>query len=239
MNEERIPLELVDSFSMQGKIPIHFIEQSQEINFSYIKSSLFSQQKYETNLERIKTKQYNFFSQTDKWIEEFSQNINLKNKKILIISNKILWHELFFLHKEAEIDVFVEQKQKSFEEKISYVTEYCNKVYDYIFCFHYIEKLGFGNFNEEVHPNSDFIFLKKILKNLDDCGKLIISLPLGEDIIYYPKFRVYGEKRFKELTKDYKVLEIKEMFQNTFENKLNKFDNIIYEPLIVLGKNKT
>jgi len=237
MNEEKIPVELIDSFSMQNKIPVHFIEQPHDINFSYIKSSLYSQQKFETNLKRIQNKEYNFFSQTDNWFQTFIKNTDLKDKKILIISNKILWHELFFIDENvSQLDVFVEQKQTSFTEKIDYIDNFENKVYDYIFCLHYVEKLGFGNFSEKVHPNADFIFLKNLLKNLDDCGKLILSLPLGSDVVYYPKFRVYGNERFDKLVKDYKLVEIKEFFQNAFDNKFNRFDNIAYEPLIVLEK---
>jgi hypothetical protein len=71
-----------------------------------------------------------------------------------------------------------------------------------------VEHVGLaGRYENEDVPDGDLRAMEILAEMLDDGGRMILTIPVGRDMICAPQHRIYGSKRLPELLAAYDVAE--------------------------------
>jgi cyclopropane fatty-acyl-phospholipid synthase-like methyltransferase len=97
----------------------------------------------------------------------------------------------------------------------------------------FVEHLGL---KENYSPNADLEFMEMVKKILKKDGKMILSVPIGKDMLYFENYRIYGEKRFPKLIEGWKIHEYIGFFDHCFLTSYNNENVAKFQPIIVLEK---
>lgn len=71
---------------------------------------------------------------------------------------------------------------------------------------------------KENRPDGDLEAMAKMRKILKPKGKMLLTIPVGQDAVFSPLYRVYGEKRLPKLLEGY-VIEKKEYWVKNDKNQ--------------------
>jgi SAM-dependent methyltransferase len=83
-----------------------------------------------------------------------------------------------------------------------------NKKFDLILNCSTIEHVGLsGRYNAVEKTDGDLEAMQKMRKLLVPEGYMLMTIPMGQDIVIRPLHRIYGIKRFPRLIEGYQVLE--------------------------------
>jgi len=187
--------------------------------------------------------------QSDVWLLEALQNITMQDQHVLIIGSMSPWYECLCLaFGAASIDVLEYNRVEYEHEQITTykADEFWNttrtaKTYDVILSISSQDHDGLGRYGDNISPDGDLITMKK-LANADfftEDTLLIITVPIGEDLLAYNLMRIYGEIRLPLLFQEYTI-------SNTYgyepERKKQKYGGQsnfrkTYEPVFVLQRN--
>ena len=107
------------------------------------------------------------------------------------------------------------------------------EIFDSISCLHTIEHVGLGRYGDEINPNSYKQFYKKIIKILNQKGRLYISFPISkENKVYFNSQRTFDPKHILQLDESLRLIEFSlinddyKMINNIDINKsYNHIDN--------------
>jgi len=80
-----------------------------------------------------------------------------------------------------------------------------------------IEHVGIpGRYGIKKHQkNADLLAMQKLSKILKDGGIMLMTIPIGQDTVFQPKLRVYGEMRLPKLIKNFKILKCEYWTKNS------------------------
>lgn len=82
------------------------------------------------------------------------------------------------------------------------------KKFDCIVMCSVVEHIGLtGRYGQKEILNGDILTMQKIKTLLKDGAHLIISIPVGLDLVYKPFHRIYGKKTLPTLFSGYKIFE--------------------------------
>jgi SAM-dependent methyltransferase len=87
--------------------------------------------------------------------------------------------------------------------------ELCEESFDYVLNCSTVEHVGLaGRYGVSVEEtNGDLDAMRKLRTLLKPTGKILMTVPCGQDSVVVPWHRVYGEKRLPELLKGYQIEE--------------------------------
>jgi hypothetical protein len=78
-----------------------------------------------------------------------------------------------------------------------------------------IEHVGLpGRYGSTEVVDGDLIGMQNLFGLMNDSAKMLLTVPVGEDGVYLPNHRVYGEVRLPQLLSSFKI-EIERYFQKT------------------------
>jgi len=102
--------------------------------------------------------------------------------------------------------------------------DFGDKCFDIIMNCSMIEHVGLGGRYGSAEKNDGDIVAMRLLKRLlAPTGVMLLTIPVGQDAIFFPQHRIYGEKSLPELLNDYSVLK-EEYWSKVFSNKWIKCD---------------
>jgi len=137
-------------------------------------------------------------------------NLNLFDKKILVIGSISPWIECFLLSKTANIVYTTDVNLINIEsEKIVFIleSELSNYKFDLIVSFSSIEHIGLGRYGDEINPDGDLNYVNNLLNIIHDKSYLLIGIPVSENYLVDGNWhRIYDEKRIQELFNSYEIL---------------------------------
>ena len=83
-----------------------------------------------------------------------------------------------------------------------------------------IEHVGLpGRYGSTEVADGDLIGMRHLLSMMNDSGRMILTIPVGQDGVYLPNHRVYGELRLPQLLAGFKV-ETEKYFEKTVLKKI-------------------
>ena len=83
-----------------------------------------------------------------------------------------------------------------------------HKKFDFALSISSFEHDGLGRYGDPIDPEGDFKAMKNVKDNiLKKGGKLFLSIPIGFDKTVWNLHRIYGEKRFPILIKEFKLID--------------------------------
>jgi SAM-dependent methyltransferase len=91
---------------------------------------------------------------------------------------------------------------------------------------------GLGRYGDPLSPTGDLLAMKNVLKILKPAGLLLLTVPIGPDVLVWNLHRRYGEIRLPLLLEDYDVLERIGWIEKKLHEEANWRQT--YEPIFIL-----
>ena len=192
--------------------------------------------------------------ESDVWLLEALQNIHMKGTHILVIGSMSPWYECLCLaFGAASIDVLeynrvdydheqiTTYKAKDFWNKTR-TTSATIKTYDVILSISSFDHDGLGRYGDNISPDGDIITMERLANAafFTEDTVLIITVPIGEDLLAYNLMRIYGKTRLPLLIKEYTIQKTYGYEAEKLEQKYGGNSNFrkTYEPVFVLRRNQ-
>ena len=259
-----IPNELIESYSMDGKIKIvdmyeegihallHTNWDETYINSYKNKYSLNNIINNNVGLEPYGNYQSKNSASKFHYIafERYLKSINCKYLNIAIIGSTSPWIEAILLNFGCENLTVVEYNPPviinyDFIKSISY-NEFINNdtKYDIIVSYSSVEHSGLGRYGDILNPNGDFETMEEIYSHLkDETGLLFWGAPMGNDILAWNSHRIYGKHRFPILFKNFNIISFIDTTntvipysETNFKHLFNQHYIGFLQPIIIANK---
>jgi SAM-dependent methyltransferase len=81
-----------------------------------------------------------------------------------------------------------------------------DKRFDIVVLSSVVEHIGLvGRYGQRDIPDGDLGAMRKVLSVLKPDGRLILTIPIGRDLIFQPWHRIYGEERLPQLLRGFLI----------------------------------
>ncbi len=236
---QQIPPDLYNEYTQFGQIPVYpyYINETSQ-NVGIKKYKRHEIEKYRIKAERQGTAYYGI---TDVWLHELLRKHPklLKGKEVAIIGSTVPWYEAVVLAyggKPTTVEYnFIEIE----DTRVSYMSaqEMKNhpKKFDVVLSISSFEHDGLGRYGDPLNPSGDLEAMDFWRGCLKDDGYMILSVPVGQDSIFWNAHRIYGRIRFPKLIKGFSVLDAVPSYQ-TIDTYLDLPPDSGRQPILLLNK---
>ena len=235
---EFIPGHLYQEYTMFGEVGVEYsyrndcsIEIQNEINEN------FTKEKLENSIERIKNKEQNYYGYTDTWLYECLEKYPIDDKEVCIIGSTFPWYEAMCLVYGAKKCTVIEYSdRKSFHPLIEYKkpADILDKKFDVCLSISSFEHDGLGRYGDPINPNGDLESMTKMKDVIKKEGLMVLSIPMGNDKLYFNTHRVYGKKRFPLLIEGWEKIDEFGIAEGSYDNDINGVNGTPYQPVFIL-----
>ncbi len=244
---KKIPDELINQYSMNGKITIiyRYFDSSRKKKIIWTKKLL---DKYiKTNTEKninnnIGISNYGPGIDPLKWILKSIKKYNISNKKVVVVGSTFPWIEALLLNFNNEVIIIeynvprIEKNNYKLKAKNYFEFEKENNNYDCIISFSSIEHSGLGRYGDPLNPEGDLETMNTIHNNLSNDGLLFLGIPVGIDVVAWNAHREYGRIRLPLLIKNFEEIEWVGVDKKKIDGDKHEIGYSDNQPLIILKK---
>ena len=244
---EKIPEELKNEYTMNGKIPIFnwYFDGRKQDGVKWSNSLI--------NSHINKYTPYNIRNDPKVGIDAYGNQVcvnllnsfedyNIRNKNVAVVGSETPWIEAMLLNMSNKVTTIeYNVPDGNFENIQLQCKDYFNhfeknkEIYDAIITFSSIEHSGLGRYGDPLDPNGDIKTMNNIYNNLIDNGLVIWGAPVGKDVLSWNAHRIYGPVRLPLIFNKFKELKWygftkEELFAKTASK------NSFAQPVVVLQK---
>lgn len=108
--------------------------------------------------------------------------------------------------------------------------------FDIVISMSSIDHDGLGRYGDPLNPEGDFLAIARMGQLLKPDGHLILTIPIGPDVVVFNLHRRYGERRLAKLLEDWVVVDRLTWDDTKLTDPANWRQS--YEPILVLQKRK-
>lgn len=213
-----IPPEHYLEYTLQGRVPVH--KWYQDDSYPPEKPIVFKTEEIDRYIEQILQGQTAYYGHTDAYLYRLLNAYPIRGKRVAIIGTVIPWYESIVLAYGGFPTTIEYNKIVSEDPRIEVFTveEYWQnpKRFDAIFCISSIEHDGLGRYGDPINPKGDLETMAKFKKMLSDGGVLFLSIPVGQDKLYWNVHRRYGKLRLPMLFEGWELLKSAGFSQSDF-----------------------
>eukprot|EP00943_MAST-04B_sp_MAST-4B-sp1_P001897 g1897.t1 len=175
-------------------------------------------EKYITHSQKLlssQTYQQATLSSSEQWLVSSLTKLQLRNAHCAIIGSSSPFYESMLIALGvAKVTVFEYNNLTYNHEKIfvdrsfdQYKTDKGLPKFDFIFAISSLDHDGLGRYSDNICPSADFLSMERFKTMLSSTGKLILTVPIGLDLLVWNVMRIYGELRLKRLLKGWKIVD--------------------------------
>ena len=187
----------------------------------------------------------------DLWLLTALQQLALQDKTILIVGSSDPWYEVLCLAFRARsIDVvdynrvtYEHEQLRTFTAQEFWTSTTHEHTYDVVLCISSLDHSGLGRYGDPIAPDGDLIFMKQLATAsfFSHATKVVVTVPLGEDLLAFNLMRIYGKKRLALLFQDYSIVHKYGYSKERVDQKYGGNRNFrqTYEPVFVLERSKS
>jgi hypothetical protein len=202
-----IPSNLLEQYSMSGKVSIHDFHMASSVNRIHF---TYSPELVEQFIESVKNKETLHYPETDQWLYQALLKYPVSGQEVLIIGSEEPCYEAAAIHYGATVMMVEYQKIISEHSKLSTMTvdefEMSDKLYDSAISISSIEHSGLGRYGDPLDPDGDLKAMQILKDKLKPGGLCYLAVPMGLDQILWNAHRVYGRVRFPILIDGWEVI---------------------------------
>lgn len=212
-----IPQNLVDSFTLNGSIPVeeHYFDQV------YLGGNasmpIWTKTMIQDFMQKVKRRHPRFNYDTSPIYALFDTRPTLVSNKVgLVVGSENPWLESLLLYYGAkEVHTLEFGSIKSEDERIKTFTPETFKLkflkgdiprYDFAFSYSSLEHDGLGRYGDVLNPSGDLHSMAKLLSVVKPGGHVIVGIPCCHDRLDWNAHRIYGPIRLEKLFAGFKVL---------------------------------
>ena len=190
-----------------------------------------------------------YYGETDFHLYDCLDKYNISGKEVAIVGSTIPWYESIVLSRGGKPVTIEYNEIDSNDTRLELITvkdfNSIDRKFDFIINISSIEHDGLGRYGDPINPDGDLKTMERLLtKNLNQNGKLFLSIPVGKDKVVWNLHRIYGEKRLPLLFKGFNLLYSSGFDESLFlrEDDYGKLStkldsNRPFQPVFVLEKN--
>jgi len=251
---KEIPENMIDEYTINGKIPIHdwYCDDSVATEIIWSKEMIknYLENFTKENIEKFYSKKYNITMKKKFSFLQYKEPYGLasllhiqafdkypiKNKDIVIIGSIEPWIECICINYGAKSVTTVEYNVPRCESKLITTISYNDFLngdikYDCAITFSSVEHSGLGRYGDPLNPEGDLETMRCIKNSLKKDGLLFWGAPVGRDLLCWNTHRIYGKIRLPMI---FKGFNIKEWFGGTQKELFHKKNRLKYkQPVIV------
>ncbi len=232
MPPKTIPDELLDAYTLGGRIPI----ENWYWDSTVAESTNYLREDVSKMMERVARKEHNYYGATDGWlyqaIEDFPEYF--VRKEVAIIGSTIPWYESIILHFGGHPVTIEYNKITTDDPRIQTMTveEYRRNpiLFDTVISISSFEHDGLGRYGDPLNPYGDFRAMKEAKEMLRPGGLLFLAVPIGKEALIWNAGRVYGPVRLPMLLQNWSVVKSYGFQPSDFEKHRSA-----HQPIFVLS----
>jgi hypothetical protein len=206
--ESKVPQEMYDGYSMNGKVEIH---EQYVTSGSDRKLYHYSEELVNRFVDMGNKKEVSHYPETDRWFYDALDNHNIEQKQYLIMGSEEPYYEGIAISRRATVTMVEYQRVTSSHPflKTMTVEEFEKEDYQYdgAISISSVEHSGLGRYGDPLDPDGDLKSMKFLHGKLKPDALLFLSVPIGKDQILWNAHRVYGRERFPLLIDGFKIIE--------------------------------
>lgn len=191
-----VPPHLLDAYTLGNRVPIYswYIDGTRSEDWPI----LFLKEEIEGLIAKALKRENNYYGPTDQYLYSMFDRYGsyIKGKNVAVIGSETPWYEAIILAyggypTTIEYNRIISEDSRC---KVMTVDEYemNPRKFDAIVSISSIEHDGLGRYGDPINPWGDLETMKKILEMLNEDGMLFLSIPVGQDAVYWNAHRVYG-----------------------------------------------
>jgi hypothetical protein len=215
-----IPPHLYSQYTLEGRVPVY----EWYFNNAYPpeKPIVFHVDEIKQFILDARGRKVKYYDKTDPHLYFLFDKYRsfIEGKRVAIIGTTVPWYESIVLAYGGHPVTIEYNKIVSEDPRIQVMTvdEYWKnpEQFDIILSVSSIEHDGLGRYGDPINPEGDFETMKKLQGMLKEEGLLFLSVPVGEDSIYWNAHRQYGRLRLPLLLKGWEVIESSGFSENDF-----------------------
>jgi hypothetical protein len=192
----KIPEELMDAFTMGGKIPVVGM---------YVDGT--EGEKHETVLDMMdkmfKSGQVksNYPMHDEVLRELLPVELKKKGKWLVVGSARPFYETLLLMGGAEKVDVWEIKGRDSGYPGLRYLglEDLKGNVYDNILAISSVEHFGLGRYGDTLDPDGDLKAMRAIREMMSENGVVFLTVPCGKDRVIFNLHRIYGEIRLRKL----------------------------------------
>lgn len=206
-----IPADLYADFTLHGAMDVaHWYRDD---SYGAASALIYTREAIDRNMHMIARKEVNYYGQTDIWLYEAIEKYidYVKGKVVGIIGSTVPWYESIVVYYggypvTVEYNKIISQDDRV---KVMTVEEYDKDpiLFDAIFSISSFEHDGLGRYGDRINPYGDFNAMQKVRTMLKSDGLLFLSVPVGEDRLFWNVHRIYGKVRLPLLINGWEMLD--------------------------------
>jgi hypothetical protein len=166
--------------------------------------------------------------------------------RVLVVGSMEPWVEALFIHLGASEVVTLEYNQLTYQHpraKTVWAPEFdaffdCSgeqiQSFDFIVTMSSLDHDGLGRYGDPLNPNGDLESMIKLRSLLKADGKMILTVPIGPDVVVFNLHRRYGRIRLPALLRGWKIVDRIGWREENLDKEANWRQT--YEPILLLSK---
>lgn len=193
------PGELVQQYSMNGKIPIHYFYQNDAPQGRQDRLRI-TRNNYEDVFSQFEKKTFIYYGDSMPFFYEAAEKYPLSGKTVIIYGLASVNCEAFAVWKNAGRVVVVDYNLPICEHERIEVISHAELARsdlraDVAISFSSFEHDGLGRYGDPLSPDGDLAAMQTAREHLRPGGLLYLGVPLGKDAVVWNIHRVYGRQR--------------------------------------------
>lgn len=232
---QAIPIEIRKELTMNGIIPIYHWYFDQRRN----RAETFSTSYFTEAIEKINNQSFPINSTYAAHLKQALAKYPIHNQKVMIYGTNSPYIDALCLYLGAKIIYVVDLIAPKYEHPSIYglsieQTAEMDVSVDTIISINWVAHMGLGRYGDTINANGDIIVINNIVHHLNKDGLLFLSIPVGQDAIYWNAHRIYGAKRLPLLLNSFNMIDIFGASPDTMFNV--KIGDCTAQPTLVLKR---
>ena len=190
------------------------------------------------NQKKVERRANGYYKQTDTFLYDALDEFPLRGKDVVIVGSEMPWYECICTHYGARVTTL---EYRDVDCRIPSLTVMTPEVFarspgrfDVAFSISSIEHDGLGRYGDPINPVGDLRAMNEFKDLLKPNGLLILSVPVGRDVIVWNAHRIYGPRRFPMLLDGWTIVASYGFQDSCFQAQLGDYS---CQPVFVLKAN--
>ena len=212
-----LPESLRQEFTSCGSIPVEhmYVIGDNDTHYTYEVEDIEEYIDHSRKLLHSQPYRLATLSRSEQWLVTCLKKLQLNNAHCAIIGSSSPFYESMLIALGvAKVTVFEYNNLTYNHEKIyvnksfdQYKTDKRLPKFDFIFAISSLDHDGLGRYGDAICPSADLLSMQRFKSMLSSTGKLILTVPLGLDLLVWNVMRIYGKLRLKRMLNGWKIVD--------------------------------
>ena len=203
-----IPEELINEFTLNGKIPVidYYLNDTVSV------TRHFKYDQYEIVINKLKNNEFEYYGKTLDYLLEAINKYSIKELTVVIFGLASINCDAIAIWKGSSMIYVLEYNLPISEHPlvtpITYIDYFNSNIQvDIGISISSFEHDGLGRYGDPINPNGDIEAMQIAKKIIKKNGLLFLAVPIGLDCLAWNAHRIYGEIRLPMLLEGWEILD--------------------------------